>query len=250
MQKPQTLAGIWGFLTFNLLGKAEMLVEKYTACMSCGCTVTYKTNASVYCSDCRLRISRDKAKITAEKQRRKKGIAQVKGTLKPCECCGVIMEVYGIRRKWCATCAYQKQLDGSRLASKMVYQIPERRAAQYAWRAKNRRTPKGKIDAHMGSLIHRVLKKGKAGRSWKTTVPYSRDELKEHLEPKFQPGMTWDNHGEWHIDHIRPRASFNYTTPERPEFKECWALSDLQPLWAADNIRKGAKLTGDHQWTM
>ena len=249
MQKPQTLAGIWGFLTFNLLGKAEMLVEKYTTCMSCDCTVTYKTNAKVYCADCRLRITREKAKLEAEKQRRKKGIAQVKGTLKPCECCGVVMEISGIRRKWCATCAYQKQLDGSRQFSRMVRVDPERKKTFDAWQAKNRRTPKGKIDTHMSTLIHRVLKKDKAGRSWKTMVPYSWEELKSHLESQFQPGMTWDNHGEWHIDHIRPRASFNYTTPECPEFKECWALSNLQPLWAADNIRKGAKLTGDHQWT-
>lgn len=63
-----------------------------------------------------------------------------------------------------------------------------------------------------------------------------------HLESKFVEGMTWENRSEWHIDHIRPIASFNYATPDDPEFKQCWSLSNLQPLWAKENMSKGAKL--------
>lgn len=61
-----------------------------------------------------------------------------------------------------------------------------------------------------------------------------------HIESLFQPGMSWDNHGEWHIDHIIPCASFDLTDPEQQ--KKCFHYTNLQPLWALDNLSKGAKL--------
>lgn len=67
--------------------------------------------------------------------------------------------------------------------------------------------------------------------------------LREHLENLFTDGMTWENQGEWHIDHIRPCASFDLTTEE--ERHKCFHYTNLQPLWAADNISKGAKWDGD-----
>jgi len=65
----------------------------------------------------------------------------------------------------------------------------------------------------------------------------SIEELKQHLEAQFQPGMTWENHGEWHIDHIKPLASFNLS--DRAQFLEACHFTNLQPLWAEDNIMKG-----------
>jgi hypothetical protein len=64
-------------------------------------------------------------------------------------------------------------------------------------------------------------------------------QLKSFLEAEFEEGMTWDNYGEWHVDHIRPCASFNLEDPE--EQKKCFHWTNLQPLWARDNIRKGDK---------
>ena len=55
---------------------------------------------------------------------------------------------------------------------------------------------------------------------------------------------SWENIGEWHIDHIRPIASFNFTTPTCEDFKKCWALNNLQPLWASENKSKGDKWDG------
>ena len=63
-----------------------------------------------------------------------------------------------------------------------------------------------------------------------------------HLEVRFQPGMSWDNYGEWHIDHIVPLAAFNYETPDDLDFGRAWALENLQPLWAKENIRKWCRL--------
>jgi hypothetical protein len=62
--------------------------------------------------------------------------------------------------------------------------------------------------------------------------------LRAHLEAQFVPGMTWANHGAWHVDHIRPCASFNLEDPA--EQRVCFHFSNLQPLWAQDNLAKGA----------
>lgn len=65
--------------------------------------------------------------------------------------------------------------------------------------------------------------------------------LKAHLESLFKPGITWENYGPvWHIDHIKPCASFDLTNPEQQRI--CFHWSNLQPLFAAENMRKGAKL--------
>ena len=63
--------------------------------------------------------------------------------------------------------------------------------------------------------------------------------FKGFLESKFKEGMTWENHGEWHIDHIKPCASFNLLNED--EQKKCFHYTNLQPLWASENLSKGCK---------
>ena len=79
------------------------------------------------------------------------------------------------------------------------------------------------------------------GRGTWSFLPYTVEELMQHLEKLFTEGMTWQNYGEWHIDHKRPDCSFNYKSVNDEEFQKCWALENLQPLWAIDNLRKGGK---------
>jgi hypothetical protein len=66
--------------------------------------------------------------------------------------------------------------------------------------------------------------------------------LRQHLENKFLPGMGWHNHNfrGWHIDHIKPIASFDLKDPEQQ--KICFHYTNLQPLWGVDNMKKGAKV--------
>jgi 5-methylcytosine-specific restriction endonuclease McrA len=83
----------------------------------------------------------------------------------------------------------------------------------------------------------------KAGRHWESLVGYNVDQLKKHLEKRFKVGMTWDNYGPyWHIDHIIPISAFNFETPNDIDFKKCWALKNLQPLEAVENLRKNDRL--------
>jgi hypothetical protein len=88
--------------------------------------------------------------------------------------------------------------------------------------------------------IWRSLKYSKNGRRWEKLVGYTADDLMARLESLFADGMIWDNYGEWHIDHIKPISSFNFESKHDPEFRECWGLQNLQPLWAKENISKGA----------
>ena len=70
---------------------------------------------------------------------------------------------------------------------------------------------------------------------------YTIEQLRIHLETRFQPGMTWDNYGKWEVDHVKPHCQFSYKTKEDPDFKACWALSNLRPLWKLANRRKGKR---------
>ncbi len=107
---------------------------------------------------------------------------------------------------------------------------------------KRRKNPKICLDNSMSSVICYALKGKKAGRKWKTLVGYTIEDLMKHLGSKFDENMSWDNYGSyWWIDHKKPRSLFNYEKPEDEEFKECWALENLQPLEAIANRRKGNK---------
>jgi len=61
--------------------------------------------------------------------------------------------------------------------------------------------------------------------------------LRNYLEIKFKRGMSWKNYGKWHIDHIRPCASFDLSKPS--EQRKCFHYTNLQPLWAEENLKKG-----------
>jgi len=54
--------------------------------------------------------------------------------------------------------------------------------------------------------------------------------------------MNWDNHGKWHLDHIYPQSLLPYDSMKHPNFQKCWALDNLHPLEATENISKGNKI--------
>lgn len=56
----------------------------------------------------------------------------------------------------------------------------------------------------------------------------------------FTNGMTWDNYGQWHVDHIRPCALYDLTKEDQQ--MACFHYTNLQPLWAKDNMSKGVKV--------
>lgn len=141
-------------------------------------------------------------------------------------------------------------------------QNPDRaREADNAWRAANplrvaatnkrvyerqRTDPQKRIENSISACINQSIRRGsKARRRTEEILGYSFHELKIHLERQFVPGMSWANYGNgdghWHIDHIVPKAAFKYETPDCPEFRAAWALTNLRPLWDQENRQKHAK---------
>ena len=86
------------------------------------------------------------------------------------------------------------------------------------------------------SLLHRVIKQFGMKKEGRTIdiLGYSATDFKSHISSLFEDGMSWENWGTWHIDHIYPVSKFDKNTPA----SEVNALSNLQPLWAKDNLEK------------
>ena len=103
--------------------------------------------------------------------------------------------------------------------------------------------PAFKLRRNCSRLIHHVLNGAKGNFSILDYLDFTMDELKIHLESKFDDEMSWGNYGSyWHIDHIIPQSLLPYTSMEDENFQKCWALDNLQPLEARANLKKGNKV--------
>lgn len=106
------------------------------------------------------------------------------------------------------------------------------------------RSSKKTADERVRSVVRQAIRDEIAGRRLDSSVsclPYTICELMAHIAGQFRPRMAWANYGtEWVIDHIVPRAAFDMRDPA--QLMQCWALSNLQPLWMQEN---GAKIASD-----
>jgi len=109
---------------------------------------------------------------------------------------------------------------------------------------KFRLSPKNHLSNRMSCSIGHSLQGNKKGNHWEKLVGYTVGQLKKHLEKQFKEGMAWENYGRygWEIDHIVPISAFNFSSPDNIDFKRCWALKNLRPLWRIDNRIKNDKL--------
>ena len=95
-----------------------------------------------------------------------------------------------------------------------------------------------KLSHNLRVRLYRALKDNQKIGSAVKDLGCTIQQLKQHLESKFQPGMSWDNHtlDGWHIDHIKPLSSFDLS--DRKQLLEACHYTNLQPLWAKDNLSK------------
>ena len=109
-----------------------------------------------------------------------------------------------------------------------------------------RSIPRNRLRDAVSGRMSASLRDGKRGRPWESLVGYTLFDLVLHLESLFTAGMSWENYGYrgWHIDHIRPVSSFEFESTDDEGFRECWDISNLQPLWAEDNLKKNARWEG------
>ena len=156
-------------------------------------------------------------------------------------------------REWSKTEEGQKSIKASRLKNRdqlLKYQTERRNKPGY--REYFRKYYKNWINKKLKTDPHFKLKQALSHRIWgalKGQVKSKRtmellgctiDELWIHMESKFTEGMTKENYGKWHVDHIMPCASFDLTDPEQQA--KCFHYTNLQPLWALDNIKKGNRV--------
>ena len=107
-------------------------------------------------------------------------------------------------------------------------------------------TTEGKLIHYMRTRISIALRKNKNIKHKRTLelLGCNMKNLKQYIENQFNKkpntiGMSWDNYGEWHIDHIKP--CIQYDLSKEKEQKKCFNYKNLQPLWAKDNMKKGSK---------
>ena len=135
---------------------------------------------------------------------------------------------------------YYSKNKEKQLLIKKIYRInnKEKVKAHDIWRSKNN------INRKLALLLRRrtlaALKDNSKSKNTMSLLGVENIEfLWKHLESTFKPGMTRENHGKWHIDHIRPCASFDLSKPE--EQAKCFHYTNLQALWAHENLSKRDK---------
>ena len=143
--------------------------------------------------------------------------------------------------------------------TRQYYQENKNKMKKYNIEYKKQRKkidPDFKLNTEISKTIAKVLKKQKSSKNNKSCLkylPYSIQELKDHLEKQFEPWMTWEKWGayksddypgdsstwKWQIDHIIPQSVLPYTSMNDNNFKKCWALENLRPLRADINHHEG-----------
>lgn len=101
--------------------------------------------------------------------------------------------------------------------------------------------PTFKIEKVLRTRLRSAIKRANTTKSKKTfkLIGCNTLFLEKYIENMFKEGMTWENHGEWHIDHIKPCASFDLSDPKQQIM--CFHYTNLQPLWEEDNLSKSNK---------
>ncbi len=135
----------------------------------------------------------------------------------------------------------------SRMFARKRYQDNPEKASVRARRSREKikDTPRYRLNNAIRAGVYDSLKDNgvsKGGRRWECITGFTVGQLRIHLENRFLDGMNWNNYGKWHIDHIIPISFFRYNSANDTEFRMCWRLENLQPLWAEDNMIKSNKV--------
>ncbi len=127
-----------------------------------------------------------------------------------------------------------------KIASKRKkYADKNRKKINFYQRNKKQTDINFKISSNLRSRIYNALKRIEKSLPTMFLIGCEIDYLMFHIQSQFTDGMSWDNYGDWHIDHIKSCAKFDLS--KESEQLKCFNFKNLQPLWAIDNLRKGNK---------
>ena len=205
-------------------------------CGLCGSVYERSVHNQQFCEPCRpeaRRQAKNRRNVRAYDKKRQPII---------CAICEKVIRRQASRQKVCDDCRkVWKAAQDQVWARQNIANVKAIRKRSYVKRAAE---PKHRLSRSISPAIRRSIISKYGGR-WQALVGYTLSDLMRHLERQFTDGMSWENYGSsgWHIDHIRPQTSFQFETANDPEFRACWALTNLRPLWASENLRKQARVT-------
>ena len=198
---------------------------------------------STQCKTCCNKAEQKRYLANKEKVE-KKGVIVIKETTRVCTQCNEeksvdefnVAKTKGTLRAACKECTQK--------ARKKYYSENHDKVVKCNTEYQNKRSatdPIFKLEKNLRCRLYHALRSQAVKKSTKTfdLVGCSVDNLWFWLESRFQPGMTRENYGEWHVDHIKAVANFDLEDEE--EQKKCFHYTNLQPLWAEDNLKKGTK---------
>lgn len=186
-------------------------------------------------------------------ERRRRARNRVAPEPRPCQVCG---EEFTPVRKNARYCGHKCQQKACKLRRPEHYRAmahrgekaykerhPEKVKAQQKRlqarvHSRRKNDPSYALPRRLRQRMRIALVKGYKTGSAVKELGCSIDFFREYLEGLWTEGMSWENMGEWHLDHIQPLDSFDLM--DEAQFKEACHYTNIQPLWAADNIRKGA----------
>lgn len=221
-------------------------------CSRCGSEFPKRRGKNKYCLACRGPAG---SEVAARRYLLNTGRSELP-TTRRCGC-GIEIPIRSNNQKFCADCRAISEkkkfaryrlrnpdkVKRAQLATDQKRRHDEARREKMRVYARNfaearRDDPMRRLHRNVSQRIYSSLRSGKSHRTWPALVGYSLLELRVHLERQFTKGMRWDNIGQWHVDHIVPVASFTFNKAEDAEFRACWAITNLRPLWAAENLKK------------
>lgn len=156
-----------------------------------------------------------------------------------------------VNRKW-----YARNIDKRREASRQwKRKNPEKhrqwsrdnrdrvRECKRVWLKMKMTDPSFRMERALRAMLHRTLRVASSEKTSRTCemVGYNGHDLRSHIERQFTKGMSWENYGEWHIDHIIPISEHIASGETDPSVINC--LTNLRPIWAKENLRKGGSRT-------
>jgi|TARA_R110000823_G_C15727310_1_gene479333 hypothetical protein len=151
-------------------------------------------------------------------------------------------ERYVARRRDIVRKSYYKHHEKRKEESRLAMSTPEAMARARVREARKRENVEYRLATNVSRNVRHALKGERKSERTFEALPYTPQQLREHIESQFEDWMTWDNYGLWHIDHIYPQSKLPYDSLEHPNFQKCWALENLRPLDAIENIMKSNKI--------
>ena len=131
---------------------------------------------------------------------------------------------------------YYRQNRDAVLSRHKKYQRENAQTIFAKMKERKQKDPAFRVTCSLRSRLRRFLKKERTFPG----VGCTREQLKAHIESLWDEGMTWENYGKWHIDHIMPCSAFDLL--DQRQVAECFHYTNLQPLWAEENLRKSNKV--------